>query len=102
MKLRAMRSRMRKDDSAVLNLGPILSIAAIIIGAVVALVLIAALLPTYLGAGADVVEAFNNDTTTTGDATADSLLPIFGLITAFAVLFAIVGLVFLSVRLRGR
>ncbi len=77
-----------------------LAIAGIIIGAVVSMILIAALLPEYLGAVADVTGEFNNNTTTTGDATADTLLPVFGLLVAFAGLFAIVGLVFLAVKLR--
>ena len=88
------------DDDALLNLGSVLTTAAVIIGAVVALIIVAALLPTYLGSVEDVVDTFNASTTSTGDATADSLLGTFGLIVAFAGLFAIVALVFLAIRLK--
>ena len=91
---------MGRDERGLINLGGVLGIAGIIIGAVVAIILIAALIPTYLGGVADVVDVFNDANTTTGDATADSLLTVFGLLVAFAGLFAIVGLVFLAVKLR--
>lgn len=93
-------NRFGRDQRGLINLGSVLSIAGIIIGAVVAVILIAALIPTYLGGIADVVGVFNDNNTTTGDTTADSLLTVFGLLIAFAGLFAIVGLVFLAVRLK--
>jgi hypothetical protein len=88
----------KHDEAAVIELGPLLSTAAIIVGAVVAIILVAALLPTYLGAITDASDALENGTT--GNDTADSLLPIFGLLVAFGGLFAIVGLIFLAIRLK--
>lgn len=96
----ASNTKKEPDERGLINLGGVLGIAGVIIGAVVSIILIAALLPTFLDAVSDVTGAFNDANTTTGDDTADSLLPIFGLLVAFAGLFAIVGLVFLAVRLR--
>lgn len=75
-----------------------LGIAAVVIGAVVAIVLIATLYPTYGGAVANLTE--NVTSTDLGDSTANSLRPIFALIISLAGLFAIVGLVFLGMSLK--
>jgi hypothetical protein len=90
-----------RDDAAAFSLASPLGIVSVIIGAVVGLIVLAALFPTYLGGVADLVGAMTDENTTTGDDTADGLLPIFGLVTAFAGLFAILGLVFVVVKLRG-
>lgn len=75
-----------------------LTVAGVIIGAVVAIVLIATLYPTYGGAVANLTE--NVTATDLGDSTANSLRPIFALIISLAGLFAIVGLVFLGMKLK--
>lgn len=90
------------DEDGIINLGGVLSIAIVILVAVVGMLLLAALAPTYLDAGASLAGTFSNNSTTTGNDDADELLPIFSLLIAFAVLFAIVGLVFAVVKLRGR
>ena len=77
-----------------------LTVIGVIIGAVVAIAIVAALFPTYMTSLASLGDTFNDPNTTTGDATADTLLPIFGLLVAFAGLFAIVGIVLLSVKLK--
>ena len=75
-----------------------LGVAAVIIGAVVALTLISQLFPTYAGAVASISE--NVSTAEWGDATANSLGPVFALVVSLGGLFAIIGLVFLGYQLR--
>lgn len=77
-----------------------LSIAGVIIGAVVAVILIATLYPTYGGAVANLTE--NVSSTDLGDPTANSLRSVFALVISLAGLFAIVGLVFLGMSLKGK
>lgn len=88
------------DKAGALNTSALLSIVTVIIGAVVGISLIAALAPTYMTALGDFVGVFNDANTTTGDATADTLLPVFALLMAFAGLFALVGIGIVAVRLR--
>ena len=88
------------DKAGAIQTGALLSIVTVIIGAVVGLALIAALAPTYMTSLVDFVGVFTNESATTGDATADALLPVFGLLMAFVGLFAIVGLGIVAVRLR--
>lgn len=91
---------LRTSTEANLNLSFGLTIVGVIIAAVVAIAIIAALFPTYMGSLADITGAFNDPNTTTGDSTADTLLPVFALLVAFGGLFAIVGLVLLSIKLK--
>jgi hypothetical protein len=92
------RAGFARNEEGALNMGPAFTILGIIIGAVVVLAVIAALLPTWLDSVADVVTNFTDPAATVGDATADSLLPIFGLLIAFGGLFAIVALVFVAFK----
>lgn len=78
-----------------------LVIVAVVIGAVVGLSVLAALLPTFFGSLGDIGAVFTSPTTTTGNADADALLPVFGLLIAFAGLFAIVGLAIMVVKVRA-
>lgn len=88
-----------EEGSVGINMG--LTIVGTIIGAVVAIALVAALAPQYFGSLADIGGVFTDPSTTTGNADADALLPVFGLLVAFGGLFAIVGLVLLSIKLRN-
>jgi len=95
--------RLAQDDEAIVSLGHVgafaLSIAAVIIAAVVALIILSTLFPTYGGA----VKNLSNNVTTQdwGNSTANSLGPIFGLLIALGGLFAIVGLAFVAYQLGG-
>lgn len=97
---RRWMSRFAADRAGAINTGALLAIVTVIIGAVVGLSLIAALAPTYMSSLASFVGVFTDANATTGDATADALLPVFGLLMAFVGLFAIVGLGIIAVRLR--
>lgn len=89
----------KRDESGEISINFGLTIIGTIIGAVVAIAIVAALFPTYMGSLSDLGTAFNDPNTTTGDATADTLLPVFALLVAFGGLFAIVGIVLLAVKL---
>jgi hypothetical protein len=75
-----------------------LTVAAVIVGAVVALILISTLFPTYAGA----VKNLSQNVTTAdfGNTTANSLGPVFGLLISLGGLFAIVGLAFVAYHLK--
>lgn len=80
-----------------LNLeGRMNTVLTVIIGAVVVLVVIAALTPTFFDALSDVVNNITSDNVTTGNSAADALL------VAFAPIIGIIGAVtFLRLILRG-
>lgn len=75
-----------------------LVVAAVIIGAVVALTLISNLFPTYSGAVANI--STNVSTANWGNSVANGLGPTFGLLVSLGGLFAILGLVFLAYVMR--
>lgn len=89
---------LKNDLSGFLNLNHALTIIAIVITAVVGLFILAALAPMFFQAIADLVGAFNEGST--NSSAADSLLPVFALLVAFAGVFALVGLAILVVRIR--
>lgn len=95
-------SDLATDDSA--NLAGIgasaLMVVGIVLGAVVSLLILAELMPTYSSAVGNISENFT--TADWGDATANSISPIFGLVVAIGGLFAIVGLAFLAYRFSRR
>lgn len=91
-----------RSTEAELSLNFGLAVIGTIIGAVVAIAIVAALFPTYMGSLASLGDTFNDPNTTTGDATADTLLPVFGLLIAFGGLFAIVGIVLLAIKLKNK
>lgn len=97
---REVRWRMARSDMATLDIQGALIVAGVIIAAVVGVQVIAALAGTWFEGIANLTGAF--DTATTGDATADSLLPIFRLLIALAGVFALVGAALLAVRIRNR
>lgn len=90
-----------KDEDGTLSTQGALVIVAVVIGAVVGLSVLAALLPTFFGSLGDIGGVFSDENTTTGNADADALLPVFGLLIAFAGLFAIVGLALLVVKVKS-
>lgn len=95
----AMR-RLRREDDGAMNANAALGIVGVIIGAVVGITVLAALAPTYFTSLSDMTSVFTDVNTSTGNADADALLPVFSLLAAFAGLFAIVGLVIYTVKLR--
>lgn len=94
------RSFDHKENAGALNTGGALVIVSVVIGAVVGLSVLGALLPTFFTSLADIGGVFTNPSTTTGNSDADALLPVFGLLIAFAGLFAIIGLALLVVHVR--
>lgn len=93
---------LRKDDAGSLSMTGGLTIVGVIIGAVVSIAILAALAPTYFSSLGDIGAVFTDANTTTGNADADALLPVFGLLVAFGGLFAIVGLVLLGIKLKNQ
>lgn len=72
-----------------------------IVGGVVALVLVAALIPTLFNAVNDVNTNLTDPGTTTGDGTADTLLPVFPILIGVGAIIAIVGAIFAAFRFGG-
>lgn len=79
-----------------LNLSKPLAIVGVILGAIVSLLLLAAMLPQLFDATHDVTDTFAN--ATTGNAPADSILSVFAFIVPIVIVVAIVGLVVLAVK----
>lgn len=75
-----------------------LGIAGTIVGAVVALSLVAALFPTYASSVGSISE--NVTDADWGDPTANTLGPVFAMLVSLGGLFAIIGLVFVGYKLR--
>lgn len=92
--------RFRRDVRAMINLSGPMAIISVIIGGFVLLIIIAALLPTFFTGLADTNAALTDPNTTTGDATADSLLTVFPILIGLAGLFFIIGLIFLAFKAR--
>ena len=91
----------RRDTDALLDTGRMLGIATVIVGAVVAIALVAALAPTFFDSLRDVNENFS--TADTGDTTANSIAnTVFPILIALAGLFGLVGIVLAAVKLKGR
>lgn len=90
-----------QDERGMLETGKALAIVGVVIGAVVTALVLAAVAPEFFGAVADLNAVFTNESTTTGDATADSLLSVFPIIIGITGLFAIAGLAIVAFRLRG-
>lgn len=98
---KANQSHERKfseNESGFVNLGTITGILTVIVVGIVILLILAALAPTYLTAIADLVNALESGTT--NNTSADSLLPVFGLLVALGGVFALVGFAFLAYRRR--
>lgn len=76
-----------------------LAIVGIILGAYVGIQVVASLLPTWAGGVASISENFS--TAEWGDATANSLGPVMALVISLVGMFALAGLVFVAIQLRG-
>lgn len=98
---KANQSQERKfseNDGGFINLGSVTGILTVVILGILVLLVLAALAPTYITAVADLVFALESGTT--NNTTADSLLPVFGLLIALGGVFALVGYAFLAYRRR--
>lgn len=97
---RLSERRVMRDEAAV-SLGAIgavaMGTAAVIIGAVVTLILLANLFPSYSGAVGNLSD--NLTTADWGDETANGISPTFAMLVSLGGLFAIVGLVFVAYKL---
>ena len=93
------KSKLSDDESGFINLGSVTGILSVVILGIVILLILAALAPTYITAIADLVQAMESGTT--NNTTADSLLPVFGLLVALGGVFALVGYAFLAYRRRS-
>jgi hypothetical protein len=95
---------LRKNDAAAVEIGDVTKVAftvvGLILGAIVSLIILAALFPSYSGAVGNLSE--NLSTSDWGDATANSIAPVFGLLVSLGGLFAVAGLAFAAYQLTKR
>lgn len=91
---------LKQDEAAQINIGAALTLVGVIIGAVVGIQVLAALAPTWFDATGDLSENFTN--ADVGDPQANALANgVFPFIIALVGVFAIVGLAFGVMKLRG-
>lgn len=87
------------SEAAQINIGFAITIAGVIVGAVVGLSVLSALAPTWFSSVSSLSDNFS--TASTGDATADNIAnTVFPLIIALLGVFAIAGLAFGVMKLR--
>lgn len=86
------------DRGGFINMGSITAIIGTVVVGIVVLLVLAALAPSYLTAVADLVGALEGGTT--NNTTADSLLPVFGLLIALGGVFALIAYAFIAYRRR--
>jgi hypothetical protein len=92
------KPRFVTDSRGVINLGAVMGIAGTILVAIVALIFIGALAGPFFDAGGSVVENISN--ADLGDDLTPALSPVLAMLAAVAILFGLVGLVFLAIRFR--
>lgn len=86
-------------DHANINIGSAITIAGVIVGAVVGLAVLSALAPTWFDATGDLAENFSS--ADVGDSTANQIAnDVFPLIIALLGVFAVAGLAFGVMKLR--
>lgn len=95
---RAIQRNLSSDEHGFINLGSVTGILTTVIVGIVVLLILAALAPSYITAVADLVFALQDGTT--NNTTADSLLPVFGLLVALGGVFALIGYAFLAYKRR--
>lgn len=93
------QKKFESDERGFINLGTVTGILTVVIVGIVVLLILAALAPTYITAVADLVNALESGTT--NNTTADTLLPVFGLLIALGGVFALVGYAFLAYKRRS-
>lgn len=90
----------KADEYANISIAGALTVAGVIVGAVVGLSVLAALAPTWFDATGDLAENFTN--ADVGDTTANNIAnTVFPLIIGLLGVFAIAGLAFAAMKLRG-
>lgn len=97
---KANQYQFKEDERGFINLGSVTGIIATVIVGIVVLLILAALAPTYITAIGDLVGALESGTT--NNSTADTLLPVFGLLIALGGVFALVGFAFLAYKKKGK
>lgn len=90
---RALGRALATDEDANLDMSKGLSVVGIVLGAVITMVVIANLFPTFADAVADVNTNLTDDTVTFGDETADGLKPVFAIVIGITALLGIVGII---------
>lgn len=92
---------MAKGSSGLQNVGKMgIGIAGVIVAAVVALILLSTLAPTFFSSVKNLSTNFS--TADTGNATANSLGSVFSLLISLGGIFALVGLAFAAYHLKGK
>lgn len=91
----------RKDTGGLIDLGRPLAIIGSILGVILAVLVVSALFPTLASSTARLNENLTNDSVTFGDATTDTIKPIFAIIVGVSVLVGVIGLVLGVMRFRN-
>ena len=92
---------LRADRHAQISIATAMTVAGLIVTAVVGLNVLAALAPTWFSSTSDLAENFS--TADVGDTTANSIAnDIFPMIIGLLGVFALAGLAFLAFKLRGQ
>lgn len=86
------------DDEGSIGLGPVMALVGVFVGFIVIVTVAANFVLPIFTATADVNEALNDDNVTTGDASADSIKPVFGIVIGLAVVLGFVGLILAAVK----
>ena len=95
----AATKRQRMDDAGVINLALVWTL----VGFIIVVTVLAAMIGPVFTATADVNEALSDENVTTGDASADTIKPVFGIVIGLAVVLGIVGIVLGAVKFgKGR
>ena len=96
---KALQRNQEVTKQVVFNMNRVLTVAFVVIGAVIGIQILAALAPTFFTAVADLNQEFN--TADVNDTTANSILPIFPTLLGLAGVVAIVVLALAAFKLRG-
>jgi hypothetical protein len=94
----AVAKRQRMDDAGVFNL----AIVWTLVGFIIVVTVLAAMIGPVFTATADVNEALTDENVTTGDASADTIKPVFGIVIGLAVVLGVVGLVLAAIKFGGK
>lgn len=87
-------------DQAMVSLGPVLSVVGIVLGAIISILVLAALAPDFFAAVGSIVE--NLSTADLGSPLANTIAGIIAILVPLVLLFGFVALIFKASKLGGK
>lgn len=98
--MKANRAHIMKDEGAQISalMGGVMAVVITVLGVLIGLQVLAPLTGTFFDSVEGINDNLTDANTTTGDATADSLLSVFPIIIGITGLLVFVGLVFVVFR----